>query len=396
MKDDIKRIMKLVQEGKISPEDAAELIEALGEARRDDEESGPGEPEKEATARSGDDPFSKLFGAIDKISKDVSKNVNWEEISAQLRQGVGKGVDAIKQAAEEARRSSSFSFVFGSQHSKHVELPLNLGSGQTLRIDLAHGDVKVVATDGPAKVVVDATIRAHNDEEAKRLIEAYTPVVEESESAVVMRQPDTPQLVTDMVFHVPTGVPLEVKVSNGDVSVEGTQSSCRIQGSRGDVALTGLDGPVEVVIQSGDVKVAKTKATILTVETKSGDVKLEETSGILNVKTASGDVDLARCAPRTLSVEAASSDIRADLVEPVEGTVNVRTVSGDVLIEVVDGSDCRVSLSSLRGSASSKIDLEDANVQPQKVTGRLGNGSGTIDASTISGDVRLQLRNSAV
>jgi DUF4097 and DUF4098 domain-containing protein YvlB len=160
--------------------------------------------------------------------------------------------------------------------------------------------------------------------------------------------------------------------------------------------LRGLEGPVEAIVQSGDVTVSQTKASILTVETKSGDVRLEETSGILNLKTASGDVTLVRCAPRTLSIEAASSDIRADLAEPVDGTINVRTVSGDVLIEIVDGSDCRVSLSSLRGSATSRIDLQDASIAPQKVSGRLGNGTGTLDASTISGEVRLQLRDSSI
>jgi DUF4097 and DUF4098 domain-containing protein YvlB len=396
MKDDIKRIMRLVQEGKISPEDAAELIEALGEARRDDDETATDRQGQDDASLSADDPFSKLFGAIDKISKDVSKNVNWEEISAQIRQGVGKGVEAIKKAAEEARLTSGIGFVFGHQHTKRVELPLHLGDGQTLRVELSNGDVSVVASSDSPRVVVEASVRAHNSEEAKKLIEAYTPVLEESETAVVMRQPDTPHLVTDMAFHVPAGIPVEIRVSNGDVKVEGTRSSCRVQGSKGDIALTGLEGPIEAMVQSGDVRVSHSKATILTVETKSGDVRLEETTGIITVKTASGDVDLVRCSPRNLSIEAASSDVRADLTEPVVGSVNVRTVSGDVLIEIVDGSDCRVSLSSLRGTACSKIDLADPNIQPQKVTGRLGDGSGTIDASTISGDVRLQLRDSSV
>jgi DUF4097 and DUF4098 domain-containing protein YvlB len=93
-------------------------------------------------------------------------------------------------------------------------------------------------------------------------------------------------------------------------------------------------------------------------------------------------------------VEAASGDVSVDLAAPVDGAVNLRTVSGDVSVEVPDGSDCRVSLSTLRGTVSTTLELQDAAQASLTLTGRLGEGTGTLDASTVNGSVRLGLRDS--
>jgi DUF4097 and DUF4098 domain-containing protein YvlB len=78
--------------------------------------------------------------------------------------------------------------------------------------------------------------------------------------------------------------------------------------------------------------------------------------------------------------------------DPVDGSVNLRTVSGDVLIDLASGSNARVMLASLSGSVSSRINLDDEQRTEERITGKIGTGNGTVDASAVSGDVRLSWR----
>jgi hypothetical protein len=82
------------------------------------------------------------------------------------------------------------------------------------------------------------------------------------------------------------------------------------------------------------------------------------------------------------------------MAEPVMGAMNVRTVSGDARVFVPDGSDCHVMLSTLRGSVSSTLELADLNQESLTITGKLGQGSGSIDISAVNGDVHLGLVDS--
>ncbi len=397
MKDEVKRIMKLVQEGKLSPDDAAELIEAFSEAP--DEPKGtvesPSEGEAGSTESVSEDPIGRFISSIEKIGKDVAKNVNWNDIAGQVRQNVNKGVEAIKHAADEAKKGGGFSVFFGASQTKRVELPLHVPEGKTLRIEARSGDVSVQGGAELGSLIVDATFRSYDTEEAKKMADVYTPVLEESEHQVVFRQPEGQNMTTDLTVYVPTGVPVEVKLASGDVKIAGTQASVRVDGSSGDLSISEATGSIQLAQGSGDVKVKRCEASILAVETKSGDIRLEDVSGVIELKTSSGDVAVESGRPKTLSVEAASGDVSVDIATPVEGAVNITTVTGDVSVSIMDGSDCRVTLSTLRGSVSKSIELEDEVVEAQKIVGRLGQGNGTLDVSVVTGNVSLGLRDSS-
>ncbi|MBS1721443.1 MAG: DUF4097 family beta strand repeat protein [Armatimonadetes bacterium] len=393
MKEEVKRIMKLVQEGKLSPDDAAELIEAFNDAPVETPEeekvgAGVGGEQQTATAK-GEDPISKFIGSIEKIGKDVAKNVNWDDIAKQVRQGVHKGVDAIKQAADDAKKGGGFSVFFGSAQTKHVELPLDVPTGKVLRLELKSGDVVINGGAETGLFVVDATFRSYDENEAKRLADIYTPMLEESDHQVVFRQPEGANIDTDLTINVPSGVPVEIKVASGDVTVKGTSASVKIDGSSGDVEIHEAKGSVTVAQRSGNVKVENADTSILNVETKSGDISLRDVSGVLEIKTSSGDVKVMESAPKTLSIEAASGDVAIELAEGIKGSVNVTAVSGDVKMTLADGNDCRVSLSTLRGTVSCNLELKDEAREGQKVTGRLGKGNGTLDVSVVTGSVSL-------
>lgn len=414
--------MQLVKDGKLSPEDAAELMEAFQDAPDEDEDevvdeaaepADPADPEdpaddaEESSASDGakagdgasksDDPFAKLISSIEKLGKDVAENVDWKQVSAQLREGVSKGVDAVKQAAEQAAKGKGpFGSVFGAQERKRVELPLAVAEGKVFRIEAQNGDIEVVGGHDLGQIIIDAAFKAYNDEEAKKMADVYMPVLEESDDEVILRQPDPSGVTADIKVLIGTGVAVKIKNSNGDVSVSGTKGSVQIQNSSGDIKVAGAANLVTVSTSKGVTKVVDSKVKNLDVESKSGDIVLERVQGSMALKTSSGDIVAYECSARTVAAEAASGDVTLDMVSPVDSAYNVRTVSGDVRIELPDGNDARVHLSTLRGEVTCGFDLEDENVDRMKVTGRLGEGAGVIDVSAVNGDVSLGLRDSGL
>jgi polyhydroxyalkanoate synthesis regulator phasin len=401
VKDEIKRISKLVADGKLSPEDAAELIEAFYESereeRREREEAAgaaPGDPE--AAAEVDKDPFKSMMESIERMTKEGMDAVNWGEVRKQARDSAKRGFEALRHGFEEVSKGRVNLGWLLAQESREVTLPLSVPEGRTLRIENACGGVKVLGGFDVGAIVARARFNGSSPEDAKAKADAYTVIIEESDHAVVLRQPDVSGLHVDLEVQLAGHPMVEVRSEAGDVQVLDTKSGCRIHSRSGDVKLRGLDGPIEISAQSGDLSVRECTTTSLVIENKSGNITLAGVRGNINARTVSGDVTLSGSAGKVLSVESISGDVRADLEEPVTGNVSIRTVNGNANVGIADGSDCRVSLSTLRGAVRCELELEDAARTDQRVTGRLGEGNGALDVSAVTGDVCVEMRDARV
>lgn len=423
MKDEIRRIMQLVKDGKLSPEDAAELVQAFSDAQDDDDapveetasdESAASEPTDDAAADAppsdeatgeksrsssspSDDPFAKMLEAIEKLGKDVANNVDWKDISTQVRDGVSKGVEAVRQAAEKASKGKGpFGSVFGAQERKKVELPLAVPEGKVLRIDANDGDISIKGGHDVGSVSIDAAFRAYNDEEAQKMADRFMPVLLETDDEIVLRIDDPAGVSADIEIVMPKGIPVRIKNTSGDIDVSGTQNSVKIQNASGDIRVDNGGNVVSIATSKGLTKVLNTTAKTIEVESKSGEIVLEKCDASCVLKTSSGDIYAYECAARTMAAEAASGDIALDMTKAIEGAYNLRTVSGDIRLEVPDGSNTRINLSTLRGSVFCNFELDDESRDRMKITGRMGAGEGTVDISAVNGDVTLQLRDGTI
>jgi DUF4097 and DUF4098 domain-containing protein YvlB len=402
VKDDIKRIIKLVQDGKLTAEEAAELITAIEDPQENqegtaEESAAPGgssdSAQQEKTEANSEakqeDPMSKLLGNIENMAKDVARSVNWSEIATEVKKGVTKAVDVVRQAAEDAGKGKGSWTFFSSQVSKKVDLPLVIPDGKILRVEGVSGNIIVQGGAENPQILIEARFRAYNEEEAKQIAERYTPMLEESESHITLRHNETDHLQADVTAFVPVGIAVEIKSTTGDVKVVQTMAPVRVSTTSGDVKVSNATGSVDIHVNSGDISVSDSTPSLLTVESQSSDLTLSKIKGSANLRTSSGDISLNGWEGKTLSVEAASGDISLTLVEPVSGKVSVRTVSGEITIVAPEESDARVNLSTLRGHVRTDLTLKDDNREPTKVTGVLGKGKGAIDASAVNGDVSL-------
>jgi DUF4097 and DUF4098 domain-containing protein YvlB len=400
VREEVKRILEMVKEGKLSPEDAAELIEAFeaGEAadagtKTEQPKDTPPPPPSESD--SFKDPFRSFIETIEKISKEATGSVNWQEVGKHVQESAKKGVEALKTGIDQVSKGK-VAFPWGAiQESREVSLPLTIPAGKTLKVDNSCGDVKIVGGFDRGTATAKARFRASTPEEAKSKADSYTLIIEESEHMVLIRQPDVSGLSVDVEIQMPGKAPVEVRCTSGNVNVMDTGGAARVDGISGNIMMKGLNGPVEVSATSGNVLIEDVTTPSLTLENKAGNVSLKDIKGNINARTSAGNVLLDRCAGKSVSVESVSGDVSVDLTDPISGTVNVRTVSGNGKVAIEDGSNCRVSLSTLRGAVQCDVPLQDEARTAQRVTGRLGDGLGTLDVSAVTGNIAVALRDHA-
>lgn len=394
MKEEIRRIMQLVHEGKLSPEDAADLIDAF--TSESEPEDQPEEPAEGAVpppppVEDEKDPFKHFVEFMEGLGKEVNE-IDWKQVAGQVRQGAKKGVDSIKQNLDQIKQGKIGFGWWNAHETKEVSLPLVIPSGKTLRVESRSGDVRVSGGFENPTVSAKATVRGSDPEDAKKKADEYTLIVEESDHVVLIRQPNVSGVSVDLVIQVATVTNIEVRTESGDVMITDTGGGAKISTMSGDLKVRGLTGTVEISTQTGDIAVDDCANAMVTVENKSGDIAISKSSGTLNVRAASGDVALLNCGGKSISVESVTGDVNVELSEPTTGMLNVRTVNGDARVALHPNSDCRVSLSTLRGSVESGAKLEDEARQEQRITGRLGAGSGTVDVSAVNGDIYLGVR----
>lgn len=392
MKEEIARIMRLVQEGKLSPEDAAELIDAMKEGAG--EPPHPPEPPRppEPGPHGPKGPIGGLKGladAIESLGKDISETANWQEVGRQIKESVKKGLEHAKAQLEHVKRAG----WFGASESKEVELPLPPLQGRVLKVEGYAGDIKVLGGQAEGKVRARASFRAATAEEAKKKLEEYTLIVEESDHSVSIKQPSIGGLSVDVEVQIAGKAAVEARTHSGDISLLDTQMSARAASHSGDIHIRHAEGQVEVNLNSGDVTLEDLKSCEVVIENRTGDVMLRRTEGNVNVRTASGDVRLMAYRGGSVSLESVTGDIVVDCDAPIARAFNVRTVNGDASVTVPDGCDCRVSLSTLNGETRCDVELEDMVRSGQHVTGRLGSGAGNLDVSVVNGDIALKPRN---
>ena len=141
MTDEVKRISKLVAEGKLSPEDAAELIDAFYASERADneEEATATTPPKEEpngnhkATGTNRDPLRGILDSIEKLTKEGAEAVNWQEVSKQARTSAKKGLDVLRSGIEDLSKGKVNIGWLTQSESREVSLPLTVPEGKTLR-----------------------------------------------------------------------------------------------------------------------------------------------------------------------------------------------------------------------------------------------------------------------
>jgi Putative adhesin len=156
----------------------------------------------------------------------------------------------------------------------------------------------------------------------------------------------------------------------------------KVKTASADSTVTGHLRTLDVNGVSGDVRVRGEIAEDATVRTVSGDVDLERVDGDVSVQTVSGDLRV-RAVAGSVDTKSVSGDIRLEAL--TAGDARFSSVSGDIEIGIASGSLLDVDAGSTSGDLASEVPLateppsgEEAAAPTVILRGR-----------TVSGDVRV-------
>ncbi len=158
----------------------------------------------------------------------------------------------------------------------------------------------------------------------------------------------------DVEITGPVGT-VEVSTASGDVFIDDVAADVIGKTASGDITLGNVGGELRVHTASGDLRCSSVAGAAL-FATASGDLEVGAASKRVEVKATSGNVRLGELShgARIMNV---SGDVRILSVD--EGTLHVRSVSGNVSVGVAKGVDLHVDVETLSGAVNSEIPLDE-------------------------------------
>ncbi|MQA88007.1 MAG: DUF4097 family beta strand repeat protein [Streptosporangiales bacterium] len=178
---------------------------------------------------------------------------------------------------------------------------------------------------------------------------------------------------------VTLAVPRTCRLNLGSVSaptvVAGIEADTSVRTVSGDVTLDGLTERVDV-------------------QTVSGEVEARALGGVLGFNSVSGDVTVSSSPCSQLRARTISGKTAADLDLDAGATVSLSSVSGDIAVRLPEAAGLTIELRSTTGRVGTAFPGLTRQLRPGTATvrGTVGDGTGSLVASTVSGDIALLRR----
>jgi len=156
----------------------------------------------------------------------------------------------------------------------------------------------------------------------------------------------------------------------------------KVKTASADTQLSGTFTGLDVNSASGDVQMRGNVAEGVRIKTVSGDVQLERVDGDLSVQCVSGDIRVHSVAG-SVDTKSVSGDIRIEAL--TAGDVRFSSVSGDIELGIAQGSLLDVDAGSTSGDLSSEVPLASEPVLGESAAAP----TVVLRGRTVSGDVKV-------
>ncbi|MGB1199285.1 MAG: DUF4097 family beta strand repeat-containing protein [Thalassotalea sp.] len=186
---------------------------------------------------------------------------------------------------------------------------------------------------------------------------------------------------------------VDIKTVSGEITVSKLQNNIEINSVSGDIDSTELSGKIQLSTVSGDIEDVKS-AGRLSIKSVSGSIQTETIATEVVAETVSGDIELALADIDELEISTVSGDSDVDFALNENGSVKLSSVSGEFDLNFSKDIQANFRLqTNAGGSIKNKLTSDKAKrgkyVPSEKLSFTMGSGSGSVKASTVSGDIQL-------
>ncbi|MCX7993554.1 MAG: DUF4097 domain-containing protein [Fimbriimonadales bacterium] len=399
------RILNLMQQGTVTPEEAADLIDALYEVAPAPE---PSASQGENTASNGNgstQPGRGLFDQILRAAEEAVKatgqavrSVNWEQIGQSVREQTQRSMEELRKTLEELERGDWSLGRWGKYEADLQQtMDLAIAGGHSLSIELPAGDIHIVGGFDGGRVEADIRLRGADLQSIEQAKTTYSLTVEQTENGVRITAPqlegDLRQKV-NLKLQIPRQVNLHVRTERkGDIEIEKLDGDLDLRTPHGDMTLRHVQGNAKLETVNGDILIQDMQGERVAITVVNGDTTLRDLQvDSVTIQATNGDTETERIVVRNLKVETVRGDIQLDSLEPIRGEVRLTTVKGDILVQAPDGNDCRVQMHNTAGDIECALECREVVSDRRSYTGVAGDGTGTLALETVHGDLRVVLR----
>ncbi len=424
MSDETLRILKLLESGKITSQEAEELLSAM---------RGPSEP------RQDDEEEYLYHGAnpariVARVMDEVNPGLIATEVMEKARAKMEMARERMERHRDRMERHRERRFVvaipkipkipripavpevpdccFGAHRAEEEQVVTMPAEGvKALSLSQPRSEIKVAGQDTD-QIVIKAQVQVYGDDEdeARERLKSLKVTAENDNGTLRVKLEGPPwtkkrRAQVDFDLEVPRSLALELGTASGEMEVSGVQGGAKLSSASGEVTLEGCSGAIEISTASGDIELSKCSDASVRIQTASGDIEAEGCSGSLTAQSVSGDISLklddGRISVTTVSgdleLEAqslggldagtTSGDISVELKSAPAGDIRLASVSGDVEMEIPDGADIALEAATASGDIECGLELSERNQTSRRLTGKMGAGRVAVSIKTTSGDI---------
>ncbi len=420
MKEERMKVLEMIQDGKITAEDAVKLLDALG----DTPEEPRGEDRQRRRNESRQRQRRRRRGGAD-IQVEVQKRIR--EAMPKARRAVREATRSIPDVGEivqEALQTASEAFSqWTEDRRQHPEkavrqfvetTPIQVSDRLSVQTPRGHVTSKIWDRD---EVKIDATISVWGtDEEAVNAYAEQIDVQIRRESGVVKVRPNVPKrekgdpirsVRIDFELRHPEKVNLNVRARHGNITLPKIDGAASLKNNRGKTILEGASGNISIKQNRGDVAVQHVGGDFTAqnnrgsiragrvggravVKNNRGTTRLENIVGVTTVHTNRGAVEIENPEAGVI-VQSRSGKIAVRPHKPIGDDYAIQNKDGAVDLIIPDGSAVDVHGYVGRGGIQTDLPLSITGVSrtSQVVTGQLNGGGSKVAVELGRGNLSL-------
>jgi DUF4097 and DUF4098 domain-containing protein YvlB len=389
MSDERIRILNLVRDGKITPQEALALMEALaGEKNMITElveQADGSEPRAESQDNAGDQnsaqqatwevnlqkSISNALRHVEKASGKVLEKAPLftEQVVEQLAEQAGKLGEKLTELGW--RQSATGMSVMGAIGNRIdvVETYSGVFTASEAHITISNhnGGIKLKAWDESGyKVIITKRVIAADQVEAERLSQGIVRV-EASDDALTIQAGTDMRITVLLDIFLPQGklYHLSTETTNGGIVVDHLRcTTCKADTTNGAVTMAHINADkVDLNTTNGAVVGDQIKATQTDVETTNGQIRWTGAAQVTNLETTNGAV-------RVYCLEPPNADEPSRYhLETTNGSVEVHLLEATAQAEV--HFDAVAAFGRIQVPADSRIVQRSEAVGAQRLTAEL-------------------------
>lgn len=197
---------------------------------------------------------------------------------------------------------------------------------------------------------------------------------------------------SDLDIRVPENSRVSFEGVSTDTTIIAVAGGIKIRTVSGDITASEINNQINVKTVSGDIDVRDSSGQA-NVSSVSGEIELDIDSSRLMLDTVSGDVEANLETFERLMANAVSGDIDVEGHFSEDGEIEISSVSSEISLELTAPINATISAQTGPGGDITNLVSDDEVETKFPAMNRLkttvGDGSGSINLRTVSGDIRI-------